>query len=350
MPTTTMILNALSLFSLLTVFTACSGQNQNSVEGKINRPVYSMAGDTVAQIGSQIRCIFQDAENNFWFATDGEGVFKYDGRIITQFTDKHGLCSNYVWNVQESKDKNIWIKTRDGICYFDGSTFTNMQEDNAVPTMNFNGQRDELLVEYYADKESLVKIQLPHTSPIKSDNPRFQYDIYCTEIDKSGNLWFGTCTAGVCKYDGNSYTWLRDTALGAPVRAIFEDKNGTIWIGNNGYGLFRYDGKTLINFTKEKKLENPDFIKTFESKEGTLARVWTITDDKQGNLWIGTIDAGVWKFDGQALVNYTTKDGLGSEAIWTIYRDRKDKLWFGTDGAGVYTFDGKTFAPFMGKK
>ena len=112
--------------------------------------------------------------------------------------------------------------------------------------------------------------------------------------------------------------------------------------------FFNYDGKTLTNFTKEKNLENPGFLKNLESKPGTLARVWTITDDKKGNLWIGTIDAGDWMFDGKTLTNYTTKDGLGIDAIWTIYKDKNDNLWFGTAGAGAYTFDGKMFKKFIG--
>ncbi len=339
-----------ALLFILIYFTSCSGQNEKSVESKFKQSTNTITGDTVSAIGNDIRCIFQDAENNFWFATDGEGVFKCDGKTIIQFTDKHGLCSNFVWNVQEGKDGNRWFKTRDAICYFDGKDFTTKQaEQNAFPTMNYNYLNDDLLVEYYYTGTSLVKIQLPETSPIENDNnPRFHYDVYCHYKDRNGNLWFGTCTAGVCKYDGKTYTWLDNKELGAPVRSIFEDKNGTIWIGNNGYGLFQYDGKTLTNFTKEKKLENPAFIKNFESKAGTLARVWTITDDKQGNLWIGTIDAGVWRFDGKTLTNYTTKDGLGNDFIWTIYRDKNDNLWFGTDGAGVYTFDGKTFTRFSG--
>lgn len=352
MNTIIMTLNTILLFSILTVFTSGCGQNQKSVESKFEQTTNTIEGDTVSEIGGETRCIFQDSKNNFWFATNGEGVFKYDGKAIIQFTDKHGLCSNFVWNVQEGKDGNMWFKTRDAICYFDGKEFTTKQADgNAFQTMNYNYLNDDLLFEYYYNGNSLVKIQLPQTSPIKNDkNSIYHYAIYCTYKDRNGNLWFGTCAGGVCKYDGKTYTWLDNKELGAPVRSIFEDKNGNIWIGNNGYGLFRYDGKTLINFTKEKKLENLNFIKNLESKEGTLARVWTITDDKQGNLWIGTIDAGVWMFDGKTLTNYTTKDGLGINAIWTIYKDKNDNLWFGTEGAGVYTFDEKTFIRFKGEK
>jgi ligand-binding sensor domain-containing protein len=343
-----MIYNTILLFSALTGLSSCNGQNQKSIENKSQQTVTPITGDTVSEIGGQIRCIFQDSKNNFWFATDGEGVYKYDGKSIVQFTAKHGLCSNFVWNVQEGKDRKMWFKTRDAICYYDGKLFTTKPADkNTFQTLNYNYLNNELLVEHYYNVNSLVKIELPKTSPIESDsNSRFKYDIYCTCKDKNDNLWFGTSTAGVCKYDGKTYKWLDNKELAAPVRSIFEDKKGIIWIGNNGYGLFRYDGKTLVNFTKEQNLENPGFIKTFESKEGTLARVWTITDDKQGNLWIGTIDAGVWKYDGHTLTNYTTKDELGINFIWTIYKDKQGTLWFGTDGAGVYSFNGKVFKKF----
>ncbi|MGB3075409.1 MAG: two-component regulator propeller domain-containing protein, partial [Chitinophagales bacterium] len=77
-----------------------------------------------------------------------------------------------------------------------------------------------------------------------------------------------------------------------------------------------------------------------------LARVWTINEDNNGNLWIGTYDAGVWRFDGENLTNYTSIDGLTSNAINTIYKDRKGELWFGTDGAGVCKFNGISFSGF----
>lgn len=307
-------------------------------------------GDTVSAVGEEIRCIFQDSKNNYWFATNGAGVFKYDGKTMLQFTGKHGLCSDFVWNVQETRDGIMWFKTRDAVCYFDGKAFiTKHPEEDSFSLSNYNYINDALLVEYYYNGESLLKIPLPKNSPVNIDHKKnLYYDIYSTCKDRNGNLWIGTCTKGVCKYDGSTYTWLDDPALGAPVRAIFEDKNGNIWIGNNGYGLFKYDGKTIRNITRERKLENPEFVKTFATKPGTLARVWTITDDNQGNLWIGTIDTGVWRFDGENLMNYTTRDGLGSDIIWTIYKDKEGKLWFGTDGAGVYNFDGKTFVRFTG--
>jgi ligand-binding sensor domain-containing protein len=353
------VLQLLFAMLLLPIFgTACNGQNQKLV-GNTAEPTANTIclGDTVAEIDGEVRGITQDSKNNLWFATNGNGVFKLGGNTITHFTEKHGLSSNFVSNIQENKEGKIWMEGRGVFSSFDGNEFTTIPVDeNAFQTMDYNYLNDELFAGHYYNGKSFVKIQLPHTSPIQNDaNIRHHYDIYCTCKDKNGHLWIGTCTAGVCKYDGKTYTWFDDQELGSPVRSIFEDKNGTIWVGNNGDGLFRYgtsdstSEQKFINFSREKKLHNYDFNKYPIGTTGMMSRIWTITDDKHGNLWIGTIDNGVWMYDGTTVTNYTTKDGLGVDFIWIIFKDNNGDLWFGTEGFGVYVFNPSTTLS-MGKK
>jgi len=318
------------------------------------------AGDTVLELDKNIRSILQDKNDNYWFGSDGEGVYRYDGKTLIKFSDKDGLCNNQIRTIQEDKSGNIWFGTGNGVSRFDGKTFSTFKDNKDVlqsfKSENLTHKTGDLVFGdndgfYNFDGNILTHISLPETSPIKNDNhsPNL-YAVYCTFKDSKGNLWFGTDSRGVCKFDGKTFTWLDNKELGLAVRSIFEDKNGNIWIGNNGFGLFHYDGKTLTNFTKEHKLENPDFLKNLKNKDGTLARVWTITEDKDGNLWIGTIDAGAWKYDGKTLTNYTTNDGLVSNAINIIYKDKEGNLWFGTDGGGVSKYDGKTFTSFTIEK
>ena len=352
---------------LLLAQTNCNGQNQKLLKNTAELTANTTCiGDTVTEIDGEIRGIIQDSKNSLWFVTHGNGVFKYDlaatgntgKKVITQFTVKHGLSSNFIWNIQESRDGKIWMEADGVFSSFDGNEFTTVPVDeNVFQTMDYNYLNDALFAGHYYNGKSFVKIQLPHTSPIQNDaNMRHHYDIYCTCKDKNGHLWIGTCTAGVCKYDGETYTWFNDQELGAPVRAIFEDKNGTIWVGNNGDGLFRYgtsatpsiestgtlgstSEKNFINFSREKNLHNYDFNKYPIGTAGMMSRIWTITDDQQGNLWIGTIDNGVWMYDGTTVTNYTTKDGLGTDFIWVIFKDKNGDLWFGTEGFGVYVLD-----------
>ncbi|QQS30014.1 MAG: hypothetical protein IPM47_03415 [Sphingobacteriales bacterium] len=61
---------------------------------------------------------------------------------------------------------------------------------------------------------------------------------------------------------------------------------------------------------------------------------------------IGTIDSGVWKYDGYRLTNYTDKDGLADNAVWAIFKDLKRELWFVLNGEFIFIFNGASFTKF----
>ena len=65
--------------------------------------------------------------------------------------------------------------------------------------------------------------------------------------------------------------------------------------------------------------------------------------DKKGNLWFGTTDQGVFRYDGKSFANFTTRDGMNSNAVFSMVEDKKGNIWFGTN-AGLSLYDGKTFA------
>jgi ligand-binding sensor domain-containing protein len=76
-------------------------------------------------IDKNIRSIFQDRNGNFWFGTNGAGVFFYDSKTLTQFTMKDGLADNQVIHIQEDDLGNIWLGSGTfGISKFDGKKIT----------------------------------------------------------------------------------------------------------------------------------------------------------------------------------------------------------------------------------
>jgi ligand-binding sensor domain-containing protein len=82
------------------------------------------------------------------------------------------------------------------------------------------------------------------------------------------------------------------------------------------------------------------------SKADTLKFTSGISDifqDSKGNIWFGDRDAGVWKYDGETMKNYTKKDGLTNDFALSIYEDNNGKLWFGMADGNVYQFNGNTF-------
>jgi ligand-binding sensor domain-containing protein len=129
------------------------------------------------------------------------------------------------------------------------------------------------------------------------------------------------------------------TLVSQYIRSIFQDSKGNLWFGTINEGVVRYDEKTLTYFS------SPDgFINT---------SVFAINEDKNGNLWFGT-DQGVYKYDGKAFKNYSQKDGLSHIVISrkSILVDKSGTIWVGTHG-GVYQYnpsadakDGQCFSLF----
>lgn len=346
----------IALVSTLTALAFCHGQHQGLAANNA-RPTNTVAAvDTVRSLGRNIDCILQDKNGHYWFASNGDGLYRYDGRALVHFTPQNSsLCSNFVWNIQQDSNGTIWFSTRDGFCAFNGTGFTDhtgkiQNAPYGKPHFSkdaiFFGHLNGICV-YDGFSFTNFNIAPDSYNPSPTDMSR-PYSIYSTLVDKDGNWWFGTQSKGVCRYDGSTVSFLTEKHLAAAaVRTLFQDKKGNLWFGNNGAGLFRYDGKTLTNVTDEKQLGNLEFLNGhFNDKPGSLARVWAINEDNQGNLWIGTIDAGLWKFQNNDLVNYTANDALPGNAVWNIYKDHLGQLWYVIDGKTVGKFDGHTFTKF----
>jgi ligand-binding sensor domain-containing protein len=367
----TLTLYMISLLFALTFLTSFKNQNQADANSKTELNQRTHIGTTVSEISNTIRSIFQDSKGNYWFGTDGDGLYRFDGKNIILFTTKDGLCHNQIRTIQEDKSGNIWLATGGGVSRFDGQHFTTItgQINNILPSawkvVDTDLWFDAPHGAYRYDGNSLIFLQFPKTNSDSVYTAQYPYNpdpyaIYSVLKDSKGNVWFGTESKGVVCFNGTTFSLFNKDGLdGAAVRAIFEDKNGIYWFSNNGLGLFRYDGKNIINFTEEKGLSNPAYVKAIKenigglskqtSKAGTLSSVMAIAEDNSGNLWVGTYDSGVWRFDGKNITNYTTKDGLTGNAIMSIYKDSKGDLWFGVDKGGVCRFNGKSFEKFKQK-
>lgn len=59
--------------------------------------------------------------------------------------------------------------------------------------------------------------------------------------------------------------------------------------------------------------------------------------DSKGNMWFGSHQDGVCKWDGLSYTYYTKKDGLSNNQVRTIQEHVDGSIWFGT-GDGISSF------------
>lgn len=113
--------------------------------------------------------------------------------------------------------------------------------------------------------------------------------------------------------------------LGKSVMYVLQAKSSDYWFGSNDRGVYRYDGKAIVNFT---------------SKDGLCSnRIRGVQEDKSGNIYFTTYE-GISKFDGKS---FTTL-GASTNSPPTDWKKQSDDLWFvGPPDAGVvFRYDGKS--------
>lgn len=346
-------LHCFFLLSFLSICSACSDHIYKNSKKHNDTTISKALGTKVSSIGKNIDYILQDKQNVLWFASNSEGVFRYDGTQLTHITQSDGLISNFILKIEQDIQGILWFTTRDGICAFDGKSFKDYTDTiqkapfRAITCVKGGLFFNNLNSICFFDGKRFSNL---HIHPFSYNPPNHTlyrpYGVYCSLIDKKNNILFGTQEKGVCLYQKDQTTFITDKDLAGPaIRAMIQDSKGNYWFGNNGGGLFRYDGKLLRNITEEFDLVNYEFLRDHSSKEkqGTLARIFAIQEDMSEHIWIGTADAGIWEYDGVSLKNYTKKDGVVGNSITCIFKDKKGKLWFIVNGDTIQYFDGKLF-------
>jgi streptogramin lyase len=137
-----------------------------------------------------ILSVLESGDGDIWIGTQDVGVIEKKGNFCIQYTENEGLTNNTVRSVIEDRHGNLWFGTDQGVCKFNGVTFT-----------------------HFTENEGLI-----------SNKVRSIIE------DRQGNLWFGT-EQGVSKYDGiafRQYTENEGLSINY-INSIIEDKNGYLW-------------------------------------------------------------------------------------------------------------------------
>ena len=145
-----------------------------------------------------------------------------------------------------------------------------------------------------------------------------------------GDIWLATWN-GLIRYDGTTFTNVTIEKDLNRFRAfsLLEDDQENIWMGTIGSGVYRYDGSTFTNLTTADGLVNNDII--------------SMMQDSDKNIWFGTM--GVTKYDGNTFTSFTKKDGFTNSDVNSISEAPDGSIWFGTRGA-LFHYDGETFVNF----
>lgn len=142
-----------------------------------------------------------------------------------------------------------------------------------------------------------------------------------TITDDKGFKYFAT-EAGISRFDGNNFKNYRpqpgnNGLVNENIETLFPARSGSIWIGTKTGGLSRLNPKT-------QTIDN--WNEVFQPYSSKPLRIVSLTEDKAGNLWVGTWNMGCFKIDvnSKKVVEHIPSNST----IYSMICDAYGTVWF----------------------
>ncbi len=306
--------------------------------------------------------IIEDSNDIVWVGTFSGGLNSIDretGKITHYLPDQHdphSIPRSRVTALREDNSEVLWVGFWDGIlASFDRKTGRIIRSYENAP----------------GDPHSIT------------ESERLKYIL--EDRDDPNILWLATIKGGFDKFDKRreSFTHYKhnsdshNTLSHDSMPTLYDDGKGVLWIPTYGGGLDKFDKKTETFTNYRHEVGNPNSLGSdtlyevletsggelwvarkgglsyFDPKSGNFKNfdrdaegipfgpVVSLLQDDEKNLWLGTIDRGLVRFDPTtgATKRFTVDDGLqGNTFFWTSRLKAKNgEMWFGGSN-GISSF------------
>ena len=324
-----------------------------------------------------VMSITEDNLGDLWIGTFGGGLNKFDHSTESFSNYKHdpfnenSLADNDVLSIYTDNTGIVWVGTHLGKglskLVRNSIKFGLIENERG----NSNSLNDDVVWSIYEESNSgMLWVGTYRGGLNKYDRGKNQFTFYTNNPSDSNsigdnhvraiaeesnnNLWLGTYSNGLNKFNKSTGIFTRfvndpndSSSLGDnQIQSIYIDADSICWIGTFGGGLNKFD---LKKYDGSDKIE---FIKYVHdpSNSSTISddRVYTIFDDKDGLLWIGTYGGGLNKFDkvtetfSHYMSNPDDYSTLSNNKVISIFEDSEGTLWIGTSGGGLNKFNRAT--------
>ncbi len=286
-----------------------------------NFPDLQFIGEKLGNISS----IAFGENNQNWIGTDERGAYLFDGQKFNKrFTFENtsgGLRSNKIFAAFVDREGVIWFGTEKGVSRYDPKSPRNERisddvQSNFVRTL-FQSNDGKTYAGTYRGLYELDEPAGVWQAVRGFENRR----IYAISKTAGNNLLVGSASSLTAKNLSGSNQIVSRLAEDKSIRDI-EQFQGETYFSSFGEGLKK------INETGDSII----------SSEPNIISIYNETDK---NLWFGTINKGVFVFDGKSILQKPELEELKKVAVTAIGGNEADGIWFAAD-KGLYLLkDGK---------
>jgi ligand-binding sensor domain-containing protein/serine phosphatase RsbU (regulator of sigma subunit) len=318
---------------------------QNCIGQQYNFDVYTIKNGLIQ---SNVTGIIQDTEGYLWFGTEG-GISKFNGRSFTGYSTSNGLAESAIQGFAKDKKGRIWVAhTLGKVSVFEGGQFKRINLSKIIGDNRIQG--------IFADSSGFIWLctigkgairfnpDQPEQARVFSSSQGLNDVVYSGFEGRDGIIWFVT-SIGIKTFQKTDASFQFFKPIGLPFyeyTCMTEDRRGDLWIGTKENGVIqlnREENKWKIWGT-EHGLPSSFVTCIISRKDGSVACGTWKTSEHEGGIAI---------FREGILVGINRQKGLPGEKVYSLFEDREENLWIGLKNRGVAEFGGLGFL-HLGKR
>jgi PAS domain S-box-containing protein len=288
--------------------------------------------------------IAQTTDGYLWIGTQA-GLMRFDGVRFVSWRPPEGyeLPSSRIISLLGGRDGSLWIGTGAGLARWRNGNLSNYG-DAAGSIMAILEDRTGTIWIARANLSDthgpLCKVTIAAVRCYgRDDGLALPYAVTLAN-DSLGNIWLagGLMVSRWQTSSANTYVsaGLNPAEIFNGVLALATTPDGSLWVGlvhaGKGGGL-----RQLVQGAW-KPFVTPEF-------DGSALEVTRLLVDRDGSLWVGTLNRGIYRIQGHMVEHLRSSDGLSGDAVAGLFQDREGSIWIAT-ARGIDNFHDLRVASF----
>lgn len=285
----------------------------------------------------------QDSKGYLWIGTD-VGIVKYDGYTFKNYGYEKGLDGTSIFKIHEDRHGKVWFINSNGILVYyihKTDSFYHIKANDLISSLiktypiDFAfDNRDTLYIT--TDKKGYIKVIPPYYNDIKV----MQYATSCGYIKPlSGNQFI---------YGANILNY---PIVPPSIPLIFDSKNNTnlsrtdtsfrYKLYGSHYALAHKNGRIFFSSTNTiYECVNNTFkiLLTFPDTTKNIYDIFNIYIDSKNNLWVSTNYNGVYVYDISSAIPKLINCFLRGINVTRIIEDKNGGMWLSSIEKGLLYF------------
>ena len=267
--------------------------------------------------------VAQTADGYIWIGT-GSGLVKYDGVRFAPWAPPPGksLANPNIISLLGSSDGTLWIGTAGGLLSWKNNDLREQLRYRINGIIQDHKGRIWVARTRSRETGGLCQVTGEHPGCLGADDRMKLPNAGTIAEDLHGNLWVGGANQLLRWHEGSFDAYFREQLvprnLPSGVEGVAAASDGSVWASVPGE-------KSLALVHIVDGSPKPVVLAGVKSQSFT-----TLFIDREGSLWLGSSDHGLYRLYGGRVDHFGVEEGLSSNTVSSLFEDREGNLWVAT--------------------